>query len=45
MKYDDVALGVERALPRNIDMDCRPSRPSHAKQFMTWLLAAFKRQA
>ena len=41
MNYGDVALGVECALPRNIDL---VRRPSHARQFMTWFFTAFVRR-
>lgn len=41
MNYGDVALGVECALPRNIDL---VRRHSHARQLMTWLLTAFVRR-
>ena len=44
MNYGDVVLGVECALPRNIGMVCRPGRAGHARQFMTWLFAAFARR-
>ena len=40
--YGDVVLGVECALPRNIQL-LRP--PGHARQFMTWLLGAFARRS
>ena len=42
MKYGDVALGVESALPAFI----RPARRfSRARRYITWLVAALRRWA
>ena len=40
--YGDVALGVECALPPEIQL-LRP--PGHARQFMTWFIGAFTRRS
>ena len=41
MNYGDVALGVECALPRNIDL---VRRSNYTRQFMHWFFTAFVRR-
>jgi hypothetical protein len=41
MNYGDAVLGVECALLREFTLR---RRPSHARQFTNWLLAAFARR-